>query len=112
MSQVHKVLFLIASKGRWRLVLPESNGRYATCERGGSEMAVEQLARKARHIVAEHHLEGLVVVAPEDEIDILRDKLESLLVLVGALAEDLYDLSDAELGRVLDKALHAPWPER
>jgi hypothetical protein len=75
-------------------------------------MTVEQLARRARHIVAERHLEGLVVVAPEDELDTLRDKLEALLVLVGALAEDLYDLPDTELGRVLDKALHAPWPIR
>lgn len=73
-------------------------------------MAVEQLARQARHIVAEQHLEGLVVVAPADELDMLRDKLEALLVLVGALAEDVYGLSDAALGRVLDKALHAPGP--
>ena len=112
MSQIHKVLFLIASKGRWRLVLPASDGRYATCARAGPKMGAEQLTRQARHIVAEHHLEGLVVVAPGDELDTLRDGLEPLLVVVGALAEDIYDLSDAELGRVLDKALRAPWPER
>ncbi len=112
LSQVHKLLFLIASKGRWRLVLPASDGRYATCVRAGPEMAAQQLARKARHILAEHHLEGLVIVAPEDELDTLRGELEALLVLVGVLAEDLYDMSDDELGHVLDRAIHAPWPER
>ena len=112
MSQVHKLLFLIASKGRWRLVLPASDGRYATCVRAGPEIAVQQLVPEARRIVAEHHLEGLVIVAPGDELDTLRGELAALLVLVGALAEDLYDMSDDELGHVLDKAIHAPWPER
>ena len=112
MSQVHKLLFLIVSKGRWRLVLPASDGRYAMCVRAGPEMAAQQLARKARRILAERHLEGLVIVAPGDELDTLRDELEAHLVLVGALAEDIYDMSDDELGHVLDKAIHAPWPER
>lgn len=112
MSQVHKLLFLIASKGRRRLVLPASDGRYATCGPAGPEIAVQQLVQEARRIVAEHHLEGLVIVAPGDELDTLRDELEAHLVLVGALAEDLYDMSDDELGHVLDKAIHAPWPER
>ena len=112
MPQVHKLLFLIASKGRRRLVLPASDGRYATCGLAGGEVAAQQLAREARHIVAEHHLEGLVIVAPGDELDTLRDELEAHLVLVGALAEDLYDMSDDGLGHVLDKAIHAPWPER
>lgn len=112
MSKLHRLLFLIASRGRWRLVLPASDGRYTTLLQADQAMAVEEMARRARHIVAEHHLEGLVIVAPGDELDALRDKLEALLVLVGGLAADLYDLSDAELGGVLDKALHAPWPAR
>ena len=76
LSQVHKLLFLIASKGRWRLVLPASDGRYATCVRAGPEMAAQQLARKARRILAERHLEGLVIVAPGDELDTLRASLQ------------------------------------
>jgi len=56
-------------------------------------------------------MEGLVVVAPRDELEAVRAKLDDLLVIVGGLAADLYDHEDADLAR-LDKALHAPWPER
>jgi hypothetical protein len=111
-SQIRKLLFLIASRGRSRLVRPApEGGRFVTVWRSDHQTTAGELARQARQFLAQDHMEGLVVVAPRDELEAVRAKLDDLLVIVGGLAADLYDHEDADLAR-LDKALHAPWPER
>lgn len=114
---IRRLLFLIASDARLRLVHRDHSGRFETVWRatplsGGQEQNVSEVARQARRWIADDHLEGLVVVAPAHELDAIVPKLEHDLVVVGKVEADLYMKLDRDLAAALDPALHAPLPER
>lgn len=120
MTPTRKLLFLITAGGRDRLVLrDERAGRFETVWRspeGGGQMAraerLEEVVRQAHGHIAQSHLEGLVVVAPAGELEDLTAELESAVVIVGGVPGDHYGSADDDLAEFLDKALHAPLPER
>lgn len=116
MTLTRKLLFVIASGKRARLVRSIA-GRFITFWRSADDVVSEgdllvEVSRHARQHIAEAHLEGLVIVAPAGELLRLSAGLERSVVVVGVVAEDLYDRPDAALSNVLEKVLHAPLPER
>lgn len=119
MTPTRKLLFLITAGGRDRLVLrDERAGRFQTVWRspGGGQRAraerLEEVVRQAHGHIAQSHLEGLVVVAPARELKDLTAELEPAVVIVGGVPGDHYGCADDDLAEFLDKALHAPLPER
>lgn len=123
MPRVRKLLFLIASKGRARLVrFSPGDDRFVTTWRSGTRANAHNLSgqhdllheiiRQAKAEIAQEHLEGLFIVAPESEIKTLREHMERGLIVVGGVVDDRIDPTDAELADLLAQALQAPGPER
>ncbi len=124
MRRVRKLLFLIVSKGRARLVQYRADeDKFVTTWRHGERAnglntphppndLVHEVIRQAGKEIAVDHLEGLFIVAPASEMEELREHLERGLIVVGGVVDDRVDPSDAELAEVLTQALRAPTPER
>lgn len=124
MPRVRKLLFLITSKGRARLVQYRAGeDRFVTTWRCGERAngrnaphvqndLVHEIIRQADREIADDDLEGLFIIAPASEIEELREHLERGLIVVGGVADDRIDPSDGELGDILVQALQAPTPER
>ena len=121
MPRVRKLLFLIASKGRARLVRYSlGEDQFVTTwrhEDGLNDTHIQndflhEIIRQAHEEIALDHLEGLFIIAPTNEIEDLRDHLERGLIVVGGVANDRMCPTNAELADVLVQALQAPMPER
>jgi hypothetical protein len=124
MQRVRKLLFLIKSKGEARLVqYRPGEDRFVTTWRYGQRAnglntphlendLLHAIIRQAEREIATDHLEGLFIVAPEGEIEELREHMERGLIVVGGVVDDRIDPSNAELADVLFQALQAPSPER
>ena len=124
MRRVRKLLFLIASKGRARLVqYRPGEDRFVTTWRYGERAnglnaphiqndLVHEIIRQANKEIAVDHLEGLFIIAPASEIEELREHMERGLIVVGGVVDDRMDPTNAELADVFVHALQAPTPER
>ncbi|MES3027620.1 MAG: hypothetical protein V4820_07200 [Pseudomonadota bacterium] len=124
MPRIRKLLFLIASKGRARLVqYRPGEDRFVTTWRYGERVngrnaphvqtdLVHEVIRQADKEIAADHLEGLFIIAPASEIEELREHMERGLIVVGGVVDDRINPTDAELTDLLVQALQAPTPER
>ncbi len=124
MPRVRKLLFLIKCKGGARLVQyrPDEK-RFVTTWRYGERAngrniphpendIFHAIIRQADREITIDHLEGVFIIAPEEEIEELREHMERGLIVVGGIVDDRIDPSNAELADILVQALQAPAPER